>query len=82
MKEAVESVLPLVTVSYDAKLQPGAVKEDEFDRSDRVPLLDLIANFDVLRDGRVEVNHLWTLIAPSLEEKILLSFPNHHKPFE
>lgn len=77
MEQCVEPVLPLVTVANDAELERRAVKEDKFHRGDSLHLLDFVAQFNVLGDGAVKVDHFRVLVAPASEEDILLSFPYH-----
>ena len=77
MQQAVESVLPLVAVSNDAKLEPGAVEQYKVHGRDGIDLLHHVAEFNVLRDGAVEIDHFGVLVAPPLEEHILLSLPDH-----
>ena len=72
-----EPVLPLIAVGNDLKLEGGAVQQHKLHGGDGVHLLHLVAQFGVLVDGDIKVHHLRALVAPSLEEGILLGLPDH-----
>ena len=70
-------VLPLVAVSNDTKLEPQAVKQYEIHGSDGVHLLDLVTELNVLCDATIKVHNFGVLVAPPLEEHVLLGLPYH-----
>ena len=72
-----EPILPLVAVSDDAQLEPRAVEKDKVHHRDRVHLLDVVAQLNVLGYGRVKVDNPRSLVAVALEEDVLLRFPDH-----
>ena len=80
MQQIMESILPFITMSNNAKLESRAVEQHKIHGSDRVDLLHFVAEFNILSDGTVEVDHSGTVVAPALEEGVFLSFPDHLEP--